>query len=313
LLVPVPGASAAAPGSSCRYFYETGHYVCDEFLSFFDTRGEVEIFGQPLTEAFIDDRAGRLVQYFQRARMEYHPDEVEPRKVQLGLLADELGYQFAPIGTARMPRFKTAVQRYFPQTGHTVSYAFLEFFLEHGGADIFGFPCSEYRYERGYIVQFFQRARMEWHPEVVSGPMVRLTNLGESYVERFGISAELLRPLPPPPGIASGGAPVRSGVDALHVSASVQSVITGAVGDQTVFVYVTDQRGQPVEGVHVTMAVHYEQGIVSLGLPLTDVQGGAKLTFPVRDAPPGRRAVIDVYARYEELVGSTQTFFLPWW
>jgi hypothetical protein len=96
LLVSGVAARSPQPSDDCRYFPETGHRVCDEFLAFFDTRGDLEIFGYPLTEAFEDEtRGGLYVQYFQRVRMEFRPENPERYKVELGLLVDDLGYDFA--------------------------------------------------------------------------------------------------------------------------------------------------------------------------------------------------------------------------
>ena len=106
----VVATHSQTPAGNCRYFVETGHYVCDQFLEFYDTRGGLEIFGYPLTEAFNDPRLGLFVQYFQRARMEWHPYNPDPYKVQLGLLVDELGYRFPPVSPDRIPEFLTLLR-----------------------------------------------------------------------------------------------------------------------------------------------------------------------------------------------------------
>ncbi|MCK4472452.1 MAG: murein L,D-transpeptidase, partial [Anaerolineae bacterium] len=163
LLGSVPATYAQTPTGNCRYFVQTGHYVCDEFLEFYDTRGGSEIFGFPLTEAFEDSVLRLRVQYFQCTRMEWHPNNPAPYKVQLGLLADELigklGYHFPPVLAEQIPAFNNDVHHYFSETGHVVSHAFLKYFREKGGVDIFGYPRSEFMLEDGYVVQYFQRAR----------------------------------------------------------------------------------------------------------------------------------------------------------
>ena len=308
------GVSATYPqttAGNCRYFVETGHRVCDEFLQFYETRGGTEIFGYPLTEAFDDPTHGLRVQYFQRARMERHPDNPDPYKVQLALLVDELGYRYPPARPEQIPASNSALFRYFPETGHVVSYAFLDYFREKGGLDIFGYPRSELMYEDGYIVQYFQRARMEWHPEVISGPQMRLTNLGEIYIERFGIPGDYDKPLSaqddpyaPPTGPSVTG---------LYVSASVRYVITGRQGTQTVFVYVTDQRQQPVQGAAVRMTVHYQSADQRYEFEPTNASGFTRRGFEISLSPPGQKVVIDLTVTYGGLTATTQTFFLPWW
>ena len=303
-----------SPGGNCEYFGETGHYVCGEFLEFYKTRGGLEIFGYPLTEAFEDPARGLQVQYFQRARMEWHPQNSASQRLQLGLLVDELGYRFPAARPNQIPSFNTALQQYFPETGHIVSYAFLKYFREKGGVGIFGYPRSEFMYEDGYIVQYFQRARMEWHPEDRSGPRMRLTNIGEIYIERFGLPGDYDESLPPPgrPGEASAASPELT-VTKLHISASVRYIITGRKGSQTVFVYATDQRQRPIQDVAVKMVVHYQSGDQRYGFEATNARGFTSQSFDILPAPAGRKVIVDVTATYGDLTSTTQTFFLPWW
>ncbi|MBV8087402.1 MAG: hypothetical protein JO247_21535 [Chloroflexi bacterium] len=54
---------------------------------------------------------------------------------------------------------------FFPETGHSVSFGFKHFFETRGGLDIFGYPTTEEIHENGWTVQYFQRARFEYHPE----------------------------------------------------------------------------------------------------------------------------------------------------
>ncbi len=318
IIIPLVGNVSAAhqpaQGKDCEYFGETGHFVCDEFLDFFETRGGLEVFGHPLTEAFNDPTRGLWVQYFQRARMEKHPDNPEPYRVLLGLLADEMGYNFPPVAPERVPAYNSNLHHYFPETGHVVSYAFLAYFREHGGVDIFGYPRSEFMYEDGCTVQYFQRARMEWHPESISGPQMRLTNLGETHIERFGVPREYDDPRTPPGAIGADAlTPVPDLVTELKISASVRHIITEQEGRQTVFVYVTDQRQQPVPGVGVTITVRYPSGDVRYECIPTDARGFSARSFDILPSQPGKNIVIDVAVTRGNLSAATQTFFLPWW
>lgn len=302
----------------CRYFNDTGHYVCGSFRQFFESRGGVEIFGYPLTVEFEDPaHDGLKVQYFQRSRIELHPENPEPYKVQLGLLVDELGYQFPPARQEQIPASNSALHHYFPNTQHVVSYAFLDYFRKNGGVDIFGYPRSEFMYESGHLVQYFQRARMEWHPENAPGSQMHLTKLGEMYIERFGMSEAYTERQPPPDRVEnSEGTSVvdpKPPVTSLNLSASVRYAITGRQGMQTVFVYVSDQQQQPVAGAAVKMVVHYQSGDQSYDFEATDASGFTSRSFEILSSPPGKRVVIDVRGMYEELNGATQTFFLPWW
>lgn len=66
---------------------------------------------------------------------------------------------------------------YFPQTGHSVIATFKTFFDSHGGLAIFGLPLTEMFEEEGVKVQYFERARFEYHPELPAQP-VQLTQIG---------------------------------------------------------------------------------------------------------------------------------------
>lgn len=82
----------AAP-SSCDYFPETGHTLCEPFRSYWKQNGGLLRFGYPLTEPMtetIGDWRG-TVQYFERRRMEHHLELRGTRyEVLLGLLGNEL-------------------------------------------------------------------------------------------------------------------------------------------------------------------------------------------------------------------------------
>ncbi len=54
--------------------------------------------------------------------------------------------------------------RYFPETGHSVGHGFLRYWEAFGGLPTFGYPITDEFQENGVTVQYFQRARFEWHP-----------------------------------------------------------------------------------------------------------------------------------------------------
>ncbi len=293
-------AISRAQTQECRFFDDSGHYVCDEFLVFYIERGGLEVFGYPLTEDYDDPRLGLRVQYFQRARMEWHPDNEAPHKLQLGLLVDELGYSYPTASPGEIPAVPDPNRQYFPETEHVVAYAFLDYFREKGGVDIFGYPRSELLYEDGYYAQYFQRARMEWHPEDAVGTQVRLTNLGEIYARLYDINID----------------PVIIELRQLNATTSVRHVVVDQRGIQTVFVYVVDQYQNPVEGVDVDRVIRYQDGEpveqpCSFGR--TDARGFTQCDFDFTGSQPGRKVLIDVTARRDGLTDAAQTFFFLWW
>jgi hypothetical protein len=93
--------SKSAPKAGCRYFAETGHNICEPFLSYwrghgleFDGRtgkSEAEslaLFGLPLSDPQPETIEGKsyTAQWFERARFEQHPENAPPYDILLGLL-----------------------------------------------------------------------------------------------------------------------------------------------------------------------------------------------------------------------------------
>jgi len=82
----------------CHYFPETGHSICPPFTSFWEPNGGLERIGYPITEAFEETIEGKtlVVQYFERRRMEMHPDNPPPYQMQFGLLGKAVYQQSGP-------------------------------------------------------------------------------------------------------------------------------------------------------------------------------------------------------------------------
>ncbi len=196
-----------------RYFPETGYWVGNEFLAFYDTHGGLDIYGYPITN---ETTSGEeitpdvpKVQYFQRARMEWHPKNPDPNKVQLGLLGSLLyGPAAPPVPPGSIPPATFPYAHYFTETGQVVGWAFWDFFKARGGLQIFGYPLSPEFVENGLPVQYFQRARMEWHPDNPDPYLVQLGLLGlEWQTQRLNPRpTPTLTPIPPPTPV---GTPTR--------------------------------------------------------------------------------------------------------
>lgn len=165
-------------GPAVEYFAETKQTVRGEFLQFFRDRGGVELFGPPVSPELVED--GVRVQYFRNVRLEWHPDSPQPYRVQPGLLGELLGKRQPPLPSAAIPPANRADERYYPETGHTVRFAFLAFFDAHGGVDTFGYPISEVGMDdTGHLVQWFQRAQLVWKEDGGEG-RIQLAPLGET-------------------------------------------------------------------------------------------------------------------------------------
>lgn len=77
--------------------------------------------------------------------------------------------------------------QYFPDTGHNVSGEFLLFYQSVPNAQfVFGSPITEQFTDptTGRLIQYFQRARFEYFPELPVGQRVRVSPLGEYVYQR---------------------------------------------------------------------------------------------------------------------------------
>src|SRR5919202_2271663 len=71
----------------------------------------------------------------------------------------------------------------FPQTQHTLAFTFRAFYDTHGGLPIVGYPLTEVFPEDGRPVQYFERARLEWHADL---GLVLAGHLGRWAAEQQG-------------------------------------------------------------------------------------------------------------------------------
>jgi hypothetical protein len=74
-------ANFAVTSGACRTFQLKGIPVCYAFLSFYDANHGAIYFGEPVSQVEILD--GRLVQYFEYARMEWRPEMAPGQRVAL--------------------------------------------------------------------------------------------------------------------------------------------------------------------------------------------------------------------------------------
>ncbi len=195
---PPPPAPPSNPGdcsgANTRFFDETGQCVCDAFLSYWYANGGLAQFGYPISpqrdETSKTDGKVYAVQWFERARFEWHPEYGNGGAVVQGFLGvDEMqarGYKPDQPPFARTAN--SGQGQYFDQTGHNLAHGFALYWQTHGGLALNGYPISEeFRENIGgkeYIVQYFQRARFELHPELPPAFIVSLGQLGRDLVGR---------------------------------------------------------------------------------------------------------------------------------
>jgi len=310
LAVMFPTSQTTAQTEDSQYFDESGHFVRGAFLEkYLSASDPLKLYGYPLTDEFVAPAgspvAGLRVQYFQRARFEYHPEDEATGPIQLapvGRLLYELEDNRDPLLVLSENHPEC---RYFPETGYQVCYAFLAFFDKFGGLAQFGYPVSNILSINGRLVQYFENTRFEWHPEMPSGQRVTLTNAGQIIFSLYEDPSYLL----PPPGDT-----IANTILDLHVNAFPLLAVMPTDGTQIFYVIVQDQQYRPVPGAQVTLALHDANGNEMLrSLPSTDLNGITRLEISLLDQPLGLTEVLvtaNFDSKFQKLV---RTSFRVWW
>lgn len=179
-------------------FPQTQHTVRDVFRKAW-LQGGLSLYGYPKTGQFYErnpiDGKYYLVQYFERVRMEYHPEFAgTPNEVLFGLLGNQILIERNWLNELGVPVAEPALPKpapaslpsgtvYFRETGHTVSGQFYEAWTRNGGLAVVGLPKTAVFSERNpdngkiYQVQYFERARLELHPAEGGRPAMVLFGL----------------------------------------------------------------------------------------------------------------------------------------
>lgn len=167
-----------------RCFAETGHCIAGRIREFWEQNGGLAVFGLPITLQHEEQIEGKpfQIQWFERNRLEIHPENARPYDVLLGRLGgDRLQQQGRDWFT--FPKSEAQADcRFFPDTGHNVCGDILKAWRSNGlefdgrrgkseaeNLALFGLPLSDAQTEtiegREYTVQWFERARFEQHTE----------------------------------------------------------------------------------------------------------------------------------------------------
>ncbi len=234
-MVATPRLSSAAPKTPgevpetrppfmYQYFPETQHAAVNSFLAFWKrTPNALFVLGYPISQPFIEESFTEpgtyyRVQYFERAVLEEHPENYGTQYYILGRL---MGNQIIKGREGEEPFLPVADPgdgSYDSLSSHTLRNSpapFRSFYQSNGGLEVFGRPKSEQFQERNqatgqvYWVQYFERQRMEWHPDEPN-PRYRilLGLLGNEYRDAHhategAFAPEAPAPQQPPPPSSS--------------------------------------------------------------------------------------------------------------
>jgi sugar lactone lactonase YvrE len=190
-------APTASAQTAERCFPETGFCISGRIREFWEQNGGLAVFGLPLGaqhEEQIENRAIQA-QWFERTRLELHPENARPYDVLLGRIGvNALEQQSRDWFTFPKSEAKNSC-RFFAETGHNVCgeiwRAWQASGLEFDGRNsksfeeslaLFGLPLSDEMTEtiegKQFTVQWFERARFELHPENQPPYNVLLGRLG---------------------------------------------------------------------------------------------------------------------------------------
>lgn len=196
-LMPRSGDTLKAQSGE-RCFEETGYCIYGRMRTFWEENGGLPVFGLPISPAQEELVHGHsfMVQWFERHRLEWHPEYLFPNDVLVSRLGvdyiEQQGYSWYifPKGQA------TPGCVFFAETGHSLCEPFLSYWNTHGieqdgqggkthteSLALFGMPISEPYPEVArdgtvHTVQWFERARFEHYPENPAGYQVMLSLLG---------------------------------------------------------------------------------------------------------------------------------------
>lgn len=280
----------------------TGIVVGREFEGFYEAYGGAQIFGFPISNPFIDEESGRLVQYFQKLHLEFDriEDEVAVRP---------LGEQFAPdeveLTPAEVPEPENSRQRTFPETGFIVQDEFLVFYEQYGDELVFGPPITPQLDEGGKLVQYFRNAELVWNPNALPEFRVEVAALGSAYLWQFGSQ-----------GDTSFGISNAATILEADVKATIKEPILFAGEEQVLYVSViTPDSLQVVPDATVSVTVRYAGITTSIILPPTDGQGQTQSVLDLPGVEPGQKVQLEIEAigAAGTSLGETMLSFKAWW
>ncbi len=187
-------------GDEC--FDATGYCISERIRQYWHQNGGLPVFGYPISPQHKATIEGQIyeVQWFERNRLELHPENAAPYDVLLGRLSEDLLYAQGRVWQDNPKSQPQSGCRYFDETGYNVCGEILAAwrangleldgspgFTEDENMALFGLPLGDAQMEtiegQQYLVQWFERARFEVHPENAPPHNVLLGLLGN---EAFG-------------------------------------------------------------------------------------------------------------------------------
>ena len=192
---------AEASAQTQRCFEQTGYCISGPIRAYWERSGGLSIFGYPISEQRVEQVEDRTlqVQWFERDRLEIQADGT--------ITAGRLGARLLELQGRPWENFPkespapptTPECRFFAVTGFNVCLGFRTYWERNGGLERFGYPISGVMGEmiegKIYSVQYFERRRMEVHPENNPPYDILLGLLGREVLNMQGSSQPATNPL----------------------------------------------------------------------------------------------------------------------
>lgn len=305
----IAAPAQAAPKEIC--FQQVPDCVTFRFAQFWADNGGLQVFGLPISPDR-NEKVGELkykVQYFERARFEYHKGDPLPYDVLLGRIGvDQLIAQDRDWQT--FPKAEPSAPHYFAQTGHAIASQFWGFWSRNGlefdgnkkakspaeSLALFGYPVSEAQMEAGadgqmYLTQWFERAKFEYHPENKAPYDVLLGRLGADVYQAAAQAAKPDKAAKPAKviGCAPNAPAAAEGAQAWVADAEPAAPATGNSVCARLIV-----NGAPVAGAEVKATARYSDATFGYGPATTGADGQAQIDFNIDKAKNRFVVAIDV-------------------
>jgi hypothetical protein len=323
LTLPARYSASAAPieqadrsgtaQSPSRYFAETGHNLKGPFLTRWTSAGGKDVLGVPLSEDRFAEGVG-IVQTFETVTLVYDPALAAPWDVQAQHLPNSVRTSLAPTAARRNVtgcKAGSSSCQFFPDSGHTVSGKFADFWEANGDLAIFGMPTTEPFEEAGtgLTLQVFERAVLEDH----GSDGIKLRKIARQLAEEAGILGDpAFLPTPPTGGVtqlvrADGGLRLR-------VLPSLNAEIQVVLPDNAEFTSAPNESGDWIGGYADGFSGWVSSEFLKSPPPLPKIsvrewnpsiwQGAALSETNVRREPSTKSEIVEVLAYGDELTVS---------